>query len=150
MWIGWRRGLGIGTGNPGVFQGYPYPYPSLPVPSHWGTVFDGYGCRVAAGTGVQKPVHGFVFINRLKYLDYSGTFIESQSSANSSSFPSTAGKTAAAFTSLSCTYPNTLHTPTHRSARVDWTDSRLRMWESSSRPWLNVRSTWTDVAEKDY
>ena len=38
--------IGSGTGNPGVFQGYPYPNPSLPVPSLWGTGFGGYGLRV--------------------------------------------------------------------------------------------------------
>jgi len=48
-------------GNPGVFQGYPYPYSSLPVPAHWGTGLDGYGYWVAAGTWVRKPVHGFIF-----------------------------------------------------------------------------------------
>ena len=26
-------GVGNGTGNPGVFQGYPYPNPSLPAPA---------------------------------------------------------------------------------------------------------------------
>src|SRR5271168_1893146 len=35
--------LGIGTGNPGVFQGYPYPYPRKPVPVFQGTGFEGYG-----------------------------------------------------------------------------------------------------------
>jgi hypothetical protein len=29
--------IGIVTGNPGVFQGYPYPNPSKPVPLGWGT-----------------------------------------------------------------------------------------------------------------
>ena len=29
--------LGIGTGNPGVFQGYPYPYPRKPAPVPKGT-----------------------------------------------------------------------------------------------------------------
>ena len=53
--------LGIGTGNPWVFQGYPYPYPSLSVPAHWGTGLTRYGYRVAAGTRVRKPVPGFVF-----------------------------------------------------------------------------------------
>jgi hypothetical protein len=42
--------IGIGTGNPGVFPGYPYPYPSLPVPAHWGTGFCGYVSRVLAVT----------------------------------------------------------------------------------------------------
>jgi len=36
--------LGIATGNPGVFPGYPYPNPSLPVPAARGTGFDGWGC----------------------------------------------------------------------------------------------------------
>src|SRR6202522_2332258 len=35
--------IGIGTGNPGVFQGYPYPYPRKPVPVLKGTGFEGYG-----------------------------------------------------------------------------------------------------------
>src|SRR5271168_835674 len=35
--------LGIGTGYPGVFQGYPYPYPRKPVPLFKGTGFTGYG-----------------------------------------------------------------------------------------------------------
>src|ERR1700678_2635250 len=35
--------LGIGTGDPGVFQGYPYPYPRKPVPVFKGTGFTGYG-----------------------------------------------------------------------------------------------------------
>jgi len=33
----------IVTGNPGVFQGYPYPYPSKPVPATKGRGFDGSG-----------------------------------------------------------------------------------------------------------
>ena len=35
--------VGIGTGNPGVSQGYPYPYPRKPVPWFKGTGFTGYG-----------------------------------------------------------------------------------------------------------
>src|ERR1700678_2072908 len=35
--------VGIGTGNPGVSQGYPYPYPRKPVPVFKGTGFTGYG-----------------------------------------------------------------------------------------------------------
>jgi hypothetical protein len=38
-----QRGLGIGTGNPGVLQGYPYPYPRKPVPFIKGTGFCGLG-----------------------------------------------------------------------------------------------------------
>jgi len=37
--------LGIGTGNPGVFQGYPYPYRRKPVPVPKGT---------GTGTGFAK------------------------------------------------------------------------------------------------
>ena len=37
--------LGIGTGNPGVFQGYPHPYPRKPVPVPKGT---------GMGTGFAK------------------------------------------------------------------------------------------------
>ena len=29
----WMWQIGIGTGNPGVFLGYPYPNPSLRVPA---------------------------------------------------------------------------------------------------------------------
>ena len=29
-------------GNPGVFQGYLYLYPSLPIPMVWGMGFAGY------------------------------------------------------------------------------------------------------------
>jgi hypothetical protein len=36
--------LGIGTGNPGVFQGYLYPYPSLPVPASRVRVLTDKGC----------------------------------------------------------------------------------------------------------
>ena len=40
-----RLQIGIITGNPGVFRGYPYPYPSLPVPGSWGSGLSvmGYG-----------------------------------------------------------------------------------------------------------
>jgi hypothetical protein len=38
--------LGIITGNPGVFQGYPYPNPSKPVPLGWGTGLSVHGLRV--------------------------------------------------------------------------------------------------------
>ena len=41
-----QQQLGNGMGNPGVFQGYPYPNPSLPAPAQWGTGFDGYGLQV--------------------------------------------------------------------------------------------------------
>ncbi|KAF8168377.1 hypothetical protein B0H34DRAFT_670556 [Crassisporium funariophilum] len=34
-------GLGIGTGNPGVFQSYLYPNPRKPIPAHMGTGFVG-------------------------------------------------------------------------------------------------------------
>ena len=35
--------LVIVMGNPGVFQGYLYPYPSKPVPATKGRGFDGSG-----------------------------------------------------------------------------------------------------------
>ena len=35
--------LGIVKGNPGVFQGDPYPYPCKPVPAPRGTGFGGLG-----------------------------------------------------------------------------------------------------------
>jgi hypothetical protein len=35
--------LEIVTGNPGVFQGYPYPYPDKPVPTNKGTGSCGLG-----------------------------------------------------------------------------------------------------------
>ncbi len=75
-------------------------------------------------------------------------YIASQSLANSSSSPSTSGNTTAGRISLSCTYPIILQTPRHRSARVDWTESRLRTWDRTRHPWLKVRSTSTEVAEK--
>jgi len=34
-----RIQVGIGTGNPGVFQGYPHLYPSKPIPVGMGTGF---------------------------------------------------------------------------------------------------------------
>jgi hypothetical protein len=40
--------VGIITGNPGVFQGYPYPNPSIPVPVSRGTGLSVHGLRVFA------------------------------------------------------------------------------------------------------
>ena len=48
------RALGIGTGNPGVFQGYPHPYPRKPVPVSKGTGFDGYGYGFCKNPGVSN------------------------------------------------------------------------------------------------
>jgi hypothetical protein len=50
--------LGIGTGNPGVFQGYPYPYPRKPVPVFKGTGFVGYGYGFSQNPGVHQSMHG--------------------------------------------------------------------------------------------
>ena len=36
--------IGIVTGNPGVFQGNPHPYPWKPAPAATGMGFRGYGC----------------------------------------------------------------------------------------------------------
>ena len=41
--LGLGSELGIVTGNPGVFQGYPYPYLRKPTPAPKGTGFDGLG-----------------------------------------------------------------------------------------------------------
>ena len=35
--------IGIVTGNPGVFQGYPYPYPDKPIPTNKGKGSCGFG-----------------------------------------------------------------------------------------------------------
>src|SRR5277367_4938447 len=49
----------IGTGNPGVFRGYPYPYPRKPIPQHWGTGFTGLGSGVRTGLRVLRGFMGF-------------------------------------------------------------------------------------------
>ena len=51
--------VGIGTGNPGVFQGYPHPYPRKPVPVPKGTGFDGYGYGFCQNPGVYNPLCGY-------------------------------------------------------------------------------------------
>ena len=43
--------LEIVMGNPGVFQGYPYPYPDKPIPINKGTGFCGLGCRFSGFSG---------------------------------------------------------------------------------------------------
>ena len=40
------------TGNPGVFQGNPHPYPWIPVSVHKGSCFGGCGC--GCGCGLAK------------------------------------------------------------------------------------------------
>ena len=37
--VGEEEGLGITTGNPGVFLGNPYPYPAKPTPMTTGVGF---------------------------------------------------------------------------------------------------------------
>ena len=44
--------LGIGTGNPGVFQGYPHLYPRKPIPMPRGMGFDRYGYGFCKNPGV--------------------------------------------------------------------------------------------------
>ena len=51
--------LGIITGNPGVFQGYPYPYPRKPVPAFKGRGFGGLGSGFRKNPGVLQPVCGY-------------------------------------------------------------------------------------------
>jgi hypothetical protein len=46
--------LGIGTGDPGVFQGYPHPYPRKPVPMPKGMGFGGYRYRFCQNPGVYN------------------------------------------------------------------------------------------------
>jgi hypothetical protein len=48
-----QRRVGIITGNPGVFQGYPHPYPSKPT----GAGFRGYGCWF-----LQNPRVLFIYL----------------------------------------------------------------------------------------
>jgi len=74
------------------------------------------------------------------------TYTASQLSASSSSSLLTSGKTTADFMSSSLTNLILLHPARQRRARVDWTDKQLRTCESTSRLWLNVHSTSTEVA----
>ena len=60
------RWVGIGTGNPGVFQGYPYPYPRKPVPVPRGTGFNGY--RFRKNPGVCNLCAGMPPKSRLRNL----------------------------------------------------------------------------------
>lgn len=39
-----------------------------------------------------------------------------------------------------------LHLPTHKTDQEVCIDSRDRVWDSRRQPWLNMRSTSTDVA----
>jgi len=50
--------LGIITGNPGVFQGYTYPYPRKPIPAFKGRGFGGLGSGFCKNPGVLQPVVG--------------------------------------------------------------------------------------------
>ena len=52
--------LVIGMGNPGVSQGYPYPYLEIPYPSQW--------VRVLTGQG--KGWQGFMGIETLNGFQY--------------------------------------------------------------------------------
>ena len=56
-------GLGIGTGNPGVFQGYLHLYPRKPVPVPKGMGFDGYGYGFYKNPGVLQPACGYASRN---------------------------------------------------------------------------------------
>jgi hypothetical protein len=48
-----KTALGNSTGNPGVRQAYPDPYPQKPIPALTGMGFRGYG------SGVSRVVPGF-------------------------------------------------------------------------------------------
>jgi len=56
--------LGIGTGNPGVFQGYPHPYPRKPVPAFKGT---GWGTGFRKTRGYANP-HAGILQDQPRYL----------------------------------------------------------------------------------
>ena len=45
--------LVIGTGNPGVFQGYLYPYPQYPHPQWRVQVLAGQGKGLAVSVGIK-------------------------------------------------------------------------------------------------
>src|SRR5271168_722675 len=49
--------VGIGTGNPGVFQGYPYPYPRKPVPVFKGTGFPPKSHTISQSTKNRVEPH---------------------------------------------------------------------------------------------
>ena len=56
-----RAGMEVGsvTGNPGVFQGNPHPYPWKPVPACMGTGFHGYRSWVFSNPWVPIPYMGY-------------------------------------------------------------------------------------------
>jgi len=58
MLCGQALGVGIGTGNPGVFQGYPHLYPRKLVPVPKGTGFDGYRYRFPKNPGYSNLCAG--------------------------------------------------------------------------------------------
>ena len=67
--MGWHLScIGIGTHNPGVYQGYLYPNPSLPVPAPKGTG-NGYGrCHTLIWLHMQLPCNlglRYVFLHLL-------------------------------------------------------------------------------------
>ena len=60
----WTSRVGIVTGNPGVFQGNPHPYPRKTAPAVTGRGFRGYGLRVGLRTvpytnGYTVPCDGY-------------------------------------------------------------------------------------------
>ena len=124
------------------------PYPSERV---W--VFLGFGFGFSWDPRVRKTWGVFetgrvkfyyLKITQRRYIHYLGP---SHSAARSSSSPANSAPSTALM-SESLIKPNRLQAPTHIQARVDWTDRRLRICGSKSRPWLNTRSTSTVVAEK--
>jgi len=65
---GRQRPIGIGMGNPGVFQGYLYPYPRKPVPLPRGMGFNEYRCGFRKNPGVCNPCAGMPPKSRLRNL----------------------------------------------------------------------------------
>jgi hypothetical protein len=48
--------VGIGTGNPGVEKGYPYPNPEIPIPRMPGMGISGLGWQVPLVPGILSRV----------------------------------------------------------------------------------------------
>jgi hypothetical protein len=71
---------------------------------------------------------------------------ERSSNLSSSILPCISSNEATEVTSSSLTNPLRLHEPRQRSARVNVTESRLRVCDRIRRPRLKSRSTSTDVA----
>src|SRR6266498_4116701 len=59
LWWTKQMEIGISTGNPGVFKGYPHPYPSKPVPAPRVRVIRMWGYGLSGVATRALPQHGF-------------------------------------------------------------------------------------------